>query len=387
MTGHALSIAIVGAGIGGLAAAATLRRVGHDVRIYEQAHAFARIGAGIQQSPNSIKVLRALGLEPRLRKLAFRPDSSLNRQWDTGEVTWERMLGDTVEQKYGAPYFYMHRGDLHAALADLVPDDIVHRNRKLVGLEETADGVTLAFADGSTADAGIVIGADGVHSVVREILLGAERPRFTGRVAYRTTFPASLLGDAEIDDCAKWWGSDRHIVIYYVNPQRDEIYFVTSTPEPDFEVESWSEKGDLDALRSAYKDFHPKVRAVLDACPDVHKWALFERDPLPKWGSSRMTLLGDACHPMTPYMAQGASSAIEDAAILSRCLEGVADTDVTSALQRYENTRKDRTARIQQVSRLNDMEKIKAEIESVYGYDAWSAPLSDASPSTPITDA
>jgi len=382
MTGHALSIAIVGAGIGGLAAAATLRRVGHEVRVYEQAHAFARIGAGIQQSPNSIKVLRALGLEPQLRKLAFRPDSSLNRQWDTGEVTWERMLGDTVEQKYGAPYFYMHRGDLHAALADLVPDDIVHRDRKLIGLEETADGVTLAFADGSSANAGIVIGADGVHSVVREILLGAEKPRFTGRVAYRTTFPAALLGNAEIDDCAKWWGPDRHIVIYYVNPQRDEIYFVTSTPEPDFEVESWSEKGDLDALRSAYKEFHPKVRAVLDACPDVHKWALFERDPLPKWGSNRVTLLGDACHPMTPYMAQGASSAIEDAAILSRCLENVVEADVTSALQRYEDTRKDRTARIQQISRLHDMEKIKAEIESVYGYDAWSAPLADASPTS-----
>ncbi len=384
MTRHALSIAIVGAGIGGLAAAATLRRIGHDVRVYEQAHTFARIGAGIQQSPNSIKVLRALGLEPRLRELAFRPDSSLNRQWDTGEITWERMLGDSVERKYGAPYFYMHRGDLHAALADLVPADIVHRDRKLVGLEEAADGVTLEFADGSAADAGIVIGADGVHSVVREILLGAEKPRFTGRVAYRTTFPASLLGDSAIDDCAKWWGPDRHIVIYYVNPRRDEIYFVTSTPEPDFEVESWSAKGDLDVLRDAYKDFHPNVRAVLDACPDVHKWALFERDPLPKWGSNRVTLLGDACHPMTPYMAQGASSAIEDAAILSRCLDGVGESDVTAALLRYETTRKDRTARIQQISRLNDMEKIKAEIESVYGYDAWAAPLADTPPSASL---
>lgn len=384
MSGDSLPVAIVGAGIGGLAAAATLRRIGHDVQIYEQAHAFARIGAGIQQSPNSIKVLRALGLEPLLRELAFRPNSSLNRQWDTGEITWERMLGDTVERKYGAPYFYMHRGDLHAALAGLVPDDIVHRNRKLTGLEEQADGVTLIFDDGSTAEAGLVIGADGVHSVVREILLGAEKPRFTGRVAYRTTFPAALLGDARIDDCAKWWGPDRHIVIYYVNPRRDEIYFVTSTPEPDFEVESWSAKGDLVALRGAYKDFHPNVRAVLDACPDVHKWALFERDPLPKWGSNRVTLLGDACHPMTPYMAQGASSAIEDAAILSRCLDGVGEAGIAPALQRYENTRKDRTARIQQISRLNDMEKIKAEIESVYGYDAWSAPLADARPSSRI---
>ena len=377
MTRDALSIAIVGAGIGGLTAAATLRRVGHDVRIYEQAHAFARVGAGIQQGPNSVKVLRKLGLEPRLRQMAFRPDAALNRQWDTGEMTWERRLGDEVERKYGAPYFYMHRGDLHAALADLVPAAIVHRNRKLTGLHETKNGVALAFADGSRTNADLVVGADGVHSVVREALLGAEKPRFTGRVAYRTTYPASRLDGTAIDDCAKWWGPDRHIVIYYVNPRRDEIYFVTSTPEPDFEVESWSAKGDLGELRAAYRGFHPKVQAVLAACPEVHKWALFEREPLPRWSAERITLLGDACHPMTPYMAQGAATAIEDAAVLSRCLDGVGRDGVGAALHRYEESRKNRTARIQLISRLNDMEKIKAEIESVYSYDAWSAPLAE----------
>jgi salicylate hydroxylase/6-hydroxynicotinate 3-monooxygenase len=375
LTGRSLSIAIVGAGIGGLAAAATLRLVGHDVRIYEQARAFKRIGAGIQQSPNSVKVLRALGLEAQLRTLALRPDAALNRQSDTGEITWKRQLGDAVEEKYGAPYLYMHRGDLHAALAGTVPDDIVHRNRRLVGLGQTDDGVTLDFADGSRAEADIAIGADGVHSVAREVLLGGEKARFTGRVAYRTTFPAALLGDAEIDDCAKWWGPDRHIVIYYVNPRRDEIYFVTSTPETDFELESWSAKGDLDQLREAYADFHPKVRAVLDAAPEVHKWALYERDPMPRWGDGRVTLLGDACHPMTPYMAQGAATSIEDAAVLSRCLDGVDRDGAAAALRRYEASRQDRTARIQLISRLNDMAKIKAEIEAVYGYDAWSAPL------------
>jgi salicylate hydroxylase/6-hydroxynicotinate 3-monooxygenase len=378
MTAGRLSIAIVGAGIGGLAAAATLRRVGHDVHVYEQAQAFARVGAGIQQSPNSVKVLRGLGLEPKLRTLAFRPDAALNRQWDTGEVTWVRQIGDDIERKYGAPYFYMHRGDLHAALAEIVPAEIVHRSRKLAGLRQRKDRVALDFADGSSAEAELVVGADGVHSVVREILLGAEKPRFSGRVAYRTTYPASLLGGAEIDDAAKWWGRDRHIVIYYVNPRRDELYFVTSTPEPDFDVESWSAKGDLGMLREAYKDFHPKVRAVLDACPDVHKWALFERDPLPRWSVERVTLLGDACHPMTPYMAQGAGTAIEDAAVLSRCLEGVDAGGVAAALRRYEASRKPRTSRIQQISSLNDMQKIKAEIESVYSYDAWSAPLADA---------
>ena len=378
MTEGGLSIAIVGAGIGGLTAAATLRRVGHDVCVYEQARSFLRVGAGIQQGPNSVKVLRGLGLEPRLRELAFRPDAALNRQWDTGEITWERRLGDEAERKYGAPYLYMHRGDLHAAIATLVPERIVERNRKLAGLDQSAGSVTLRFTDGGRAEADLVVGADGVHSVVREILLGAEKPRFTGRVAYRTTYPASRLKGAEIDDCAKWWGPDRHIVIYYVNPRRDEIYFVTSTPEPDFDVESWSAKGDLGMLREAYRDFHPKVRAVLAACPDVHKWALFEREPLPRWSAARVTLLGDACHPMTPYMAQGAATAIEDAAVLSRCLDGVDRDAVGPALRRYEESRKSRTARIQLISRLNDMAKIKAEIDSVYSYDAWSAPLADA---------
>lgn len=370
-----INIAIVGAGIGGLAAAATLRMVGHHVQIYEQARAFARVGAGIQQAPNAVKIHRKLGLEPVLHEKAFQANSSLNRQHDTGEISWERMMGKQVIEDFGAPYFLMHRGDLHEALYSAVPDEIIHRNKKLEGIDQTANGVTLTFTDGSTATADMAIGADGVHSVVREALWGAEAPHFTGRVAYRTTYPASRLGDAQIDDSAKWWGPDRHIVIYYVKPQRDEIYFTTSTPEPDFQIESWSQKGELEQLRDAYKDFHPQVRAVLDACPEVWKWALFERDPMPQWRQGRITLMGDACHPMTPYMAQGAAQSLEDAAILSRCLDGVEIDGIEDALQRYEDARKPRTARIQTISHLNDMEKIKAEIDRTYGYDAWTAEI------------
>lgn len=373
-----LNIAIVGAGIGGLAAATALLRAGHDVQVYEQASAFARVGAGIQQGPNAVKVLRAFGLEPRLRELAFQPQSSFNREAETGDVTWERELGAFVEDRYGAPYFYMHRGDLHGALAALAPAERVHHGMRLDRYEATDAGVDLIFQNGARASADLLIGADGIHSVVREQLFGPEQVRFTGRVAYRTTFPASLLPEPLLDGSAKWWGPDRHIVIYYVNPRRDEVYFVTSTPEPDFAVESWSETGDLDQLRAAYAGFHPRVRAVLDACPAVHKWALVEREPMPRWSGPRATLLGDACHPMTPYMAQGAATAIEDAAVLSRALEGVAASDIDKALAVYEATRKPRTARIQQISRLNDMEKIRAEIASVYGYDAWTAPLADA---------
>ena len=371
MNENALSIAIVGAGIGGLAAAATLRRAGHDVALFEQAQAFARIGAGIQQSPNAVKVLRGLGLETKLRDRAFKPNSSLNRKHDSGEITWERMLGTEVEAKFGAPYFYMHRGDLHEALAGIVPDEIVHREKKLIAIQQHEDDIRLEFADGTEASADLTIGADGVHSIVRKTLWGTEAPRFTGRVAYRTTFPAALMNGATIDGSAKWWGPDRHIVMYYVTPQRDEIYFVTSTPEPEFQVESWSAKGDLEVLRQAYKEFHPQVRTVLEACPDVHKWALFERDPMPQWRKGKITLLGDACHPMTPYMAQGAATAIEDAAVIARCLDGVRRDGVEAALQRYEDHRKPRTARIQQISRFNDLDNIKMETSRVFSYDAW----------------
>ena len=370
-----LSVAIVGAGIGGLAAAACLRRVGIDVTIYEQASRFARVGAGIQQSPNAVHVLRRLGLEPRLREHAFQPASARNRQSDTGELLWEREMGAASEEKYGAPYLVMHRGDLHATLASAVPEDIIQRGRKLVGLNQTGSTVRLDFADGGHADAQAVIGADGVHSVVREMLFGAEQPTFTGRVAYRTVFAAERLNGLAIDDQAKWWGPDRHIVIYYVNPRRSELYFVTSTPEPDFTLESWSTTGDMAALRESYRDFHPHVRAVLEAAPSAHKWALVTREPLPNWTVGPVALLGDACHPMTPYMAQGAGTSIEDAAILSRCLEGVEPDGVPAALRRYEATRKPRTSEIQALSRANDMNRFKAANQLVYGYDAWTVDL------------
>src|SRR3954451_22526838 len=218
-----LSIAIIGAGMGGLAAAAALRSVGIDVTVYEQATQFARIGAGIQLGCNGMQGLRGLGLEARLRGQSFYPRSWNNRDWRTGEVKFDMIFGESAEQKFGAPYLLAHRGDLHAALAGAVPDEHIKLNHKLVGLDETADGVRLTFANGASAVADAVIGADGVHSVVRDILFGSSPVHFTGRIAYRTTYPAALLGGEKIDDCTKWWGEDRHIVIYYVKPDRSEI--------------------------------------------------------------------------------------------------------------------------------------------------------------------
>ena len=370
-----LTVAIVGAGMGGLATAAALRRVGIDVTVYEQAAQFARLGAGIQIGCNAMKVLRGLGLESRLRGQSFYPRSWNNRDWRTGEVKFDMIFGETAEQKFGAPYLLAHRGDLHAALASAVPDECIKLNHRLVGLDEAADGVRLSFANGADAVADAVVGADGVHSVVRDLLFGVSPVNFTGRIAYRTTFPATLLGGARIDDCTKWWGEDRHIVIYYVKPDRSEIYFVTSQPEPDFRIESWSAKGDVRELRSAFEGFDRQVETVLTACPDVHKWAIVDRDSLEHWADRNVTLLGDACHPMTPYMAQGAAMAIEDAAVLSRCLEGVGRDEVANAFRRFEASRKDRTVRVQQTSRANTWLRERTDTDWVYAYDAWTVPL------------
>jgi salicylate hydroxylase/6-hydroxynicotinate 3-monooxygenase len=370
-----LTVAIVGAGMGGLATAAALRRVGIDATVYEQAAQFARLGAGIQIGCNAMKVLRGLGLESRLRGQSFYPRSWNNRDWRTGEVKFDMIFGETAEQKFGAPYLLAHRGDLHAALASAVPDESIKLSHKLVGLDETGCGVRLSFANGAGAVADAVVGADGVHSVVRDLLFGVSPVNFTGRIAYRTTYPATLLGGERIDDCTKWWGEDRHIVIYYVKPDRSEIYFVTSQPEPDFRIESWSAKGDVRELRIAFAGFDRQVETVLAACPDVHKWAIVDRDSLEHWADRNVTLLGDACHPMTPYMAQGAAMAIEDAAVLSRCLEGVGRDEVANAFRRFEASRKDRTVRVQQTSRANTWLKERTDTDWVYAYDAWNVPL------------
>src|ERR1700739_656230 len=298
-----------------MAAAATLRQIGIDVRVYEQAPRFARIGAGIQMMPNSMKVLRRIGVEGKVLATSFKPYSHLTREWDTGTVMRELPMPESL---FGAPSLCMHRADLHKALAEVVPEEIIHLDKKLVGLEQRAGQVTLVFADGTRAHADAVIGADGVHSVVREIIIGPDEPIHKGRIAYRAIFPSALLNGMDIGRSrTKWWGPDRHIVIYYTNAARTELYFVTSVPEPTGWVtrESWSAKGDVKDVRKAYESFHADVRAVLDACPDCHKWAILEREPLPRWRDGRAVLLGDACHAMTRYMAQGGATAIEDAAL------------------------------------------------------------------------
>jgi 6-hydroxynicotinate 3-monooxygenase len=368
------AIAIIGAGIAGLTAAATLRKIGLAAHIYEQAQAFARIGAGIQMNPNAMKVLRGLGLETRIRSVGFAPEVGYNRVWDTGEVTYLHPMGAQIEQRFGAPDISLHRAELHAALLSINPSDIIHFDKKLVGLDRLGAGLLLTFADGSQAQADAVIGADGVHSTVLDILFGAGDPRFTGQVAYRAIYRTERLG-TKIDDRVKWWGPDRHIVSYKVDPRRDELYFIASTPESGFRIESWSACGNLEELRAAFVGFHPLARIILDACPEVRKWALVERDPLARWSEDRIVLIGDACHPMLPYMAQGAGSSMEDAVMLARCLVGVELEGFDAAFRRFERNRKDRTSRIQLGARQNVWMRTAPDTAWLYDYDAWTVPL------------
>lgn len=377
MAGKSFKIAVVGAGMGGLSAAAALRKLGVAVDIYEQAESFARIGAGIHVAANAVKALYGLGLsEQTLREKAYFPIADYHREFDTGKLTGELPHTEEQEKKFGAPYTVWHRGDLHAAMLELVPSEIIHRGRKLVGVDQDAHSATLRFADGSSAVADAVIGSDGIHSVVRAAVLSASKTKFTGRLAYRTVIDKAKIGVSDLDPAAKWWGPDRHFVHYHVSAGR-EVAFTTSVPDKDWDIESWSAQGDPDVLRKEFADFHPHVRKILAQVERVNKWGVNTHEPLKSWTEGRVVIIGDAAHTVTPYMGQGAAQSMEDAVVLARCLaelDGDAD-GIAGALKRFEAIRKPRTTMIQEISAANTWGRYGADTTWLYGYDAWTVPL------------
>ncbi len=372
----ALKIGIVGAGVGGLTAAIALRNSGHDITVFEQSAAFGRVGADINLTPNAVHALDRLGIGDKLRKTAARPTHRISRMWDTGEETSRLEMSDAAEQKYGAPQLTIHRADLLLALEEKVPSQSFQMDHKAKTVVENGH-VTLGFDNGAEASFDVVIGADGIHSAIRHAVFGPENPQFTGLVSWRATFPRERAAELpNLDAFTKWWGPepDRQIVTFPLTGGR-EIFVFATTPQDDWHTESWTAAGDISELRQAYSDFHPEARALLDACETVTKSALHVRDPLPQWSKERVTLLGDAAHPMTPFMAQGACQAIEDAVVLSRVLERIEPADIPTALQQYEKARKERTARIQIASRGNEWLKKGGNADWVYGYNAWKVPL------------
>ncbi len=378
-----LRIGIVGAGIGGLAAACALRAAGHDVQVFEQSRQFLRVGADINLTPNAVRALDGLapGIGDAVRASAARPTHRISRLWDSGEETSRLAMGDTAEQQYGAPQLTIHRADLLAALAEAFPQERVHFGKRAQAIEQdrSQGEVAIRFADDSEVRRlDLLVGADGIHSVVRAALFGHEQPRFTGVVAFRAVVPTARLGGVpDLGAFTKWWGPtpESQIVTFPLNQGRDTFIFAT-TAQDSWHEESWTTPGSVDELRAVYRDFHPHARALLDACDAVLKTALYERDPLPEWSQGAITLLGDACHPMMPFMAQGAGSAIEDAVVLARCV-GLAGqpAEVPSVLRRYEAARQERASRIQIGSRGNNWLRAGGNADWVYGYDAWAVPV------------
>jgi salicylate hydroxylase len=375
-----LKIGINGGGVGGMAAAIALRNAGHDVEVYEQAGNYTRIGADINLTPNAVRALKSLGVFEILDETAARPTHRISRMWDTGEETSRLAMADEAERKYGAPQFTIHRADLLNALRRQLPEEVVLLSHRAGAVEAAGDKPTVRFESGASRSVDMLVGADGIHSVTRTALFGPEHPTFTGLVSYRSVVDRAKVADLpNLDAFTKWWGPtpDLQIVTFPLNKGK-EIFVFATTSQDDWRHESWTMPGDVAELRRAYAGFHPQARALLDACESVTKSALYVRDPLPAWSAGRVTLLGDACHPMTPFMAQGACMAIEDAVVLGRALAGVTETGIPQALKRYEDARKERTARMQLGSRGNEWLKQGGNADWVYGYDASAVPLDRA---------
>ena len=342
-------VMIAGAGLGGLAAAACLMKRGMKVRVFEQAVQLGEIGAGVQQSANSAKVLYDLGLRDALEKVAVKPQNYEFRRFDTAELMHAIPFAGAHEKQHGAPYYHLHRADLHKILVDKVmamDPHCITLNARAAGFSEDADGVTLKLADGSTPTGAALIGADGIKSSIRAQIVGETPATYTGYVAWRLTVPRSKL-PADIMDIVGqvWCGPKNHCVVYWL--RGGELLNWVGCPErSEWEDESYTQRRPWDELKADYAGWHPKIQAIIDATDrnECYRWALNNRKPIRTWSTARVTLLGDAAHPTLPFMAQGACMAIEDGAVLARALEG--SDSVSAGLDLYQRNRVDRTARV-----------------------------------------
>jgi salicylate hydroxylase len=339
------SVAVIGGGIGGLSAALSLLDAGFDVQVYERASTLGEIGAGVQVSPNASRVLHRLGLGDALASTGVKPLALHQRRWDDGRTLASTPWAEALEAVCGFPYYVMHRADLLAALTRAIPAGRIRLGHRLTGLTDHGDHVQARFANGVTADVDVLVGADGIHSQVRTELFGPDQPRFTGCVAYRGLIPAGRLPELAVTT-EIWLGPGGHFVRYYVSARR-LVNFVAVVEQDTWTRESWIDQADTAVAMAAFKGWHPQVRATLSSVDETFIWALFDRAPLERWSVGRVTLLGDACHPMLPFMAQGAAQAIEDGATLASCLT---DSEPVAALRRYERLRLPRTARLQGLS-------------------------------------
>jgi salicylate hydroxylase len=346
-----MRVLIVGAGIGGLTAALALRQAGFDVHVYEQAGVLREVGAGVAISPNAVRVLYRLGLSEALRAVGVASRTLDQRDWQTGALLGRMPLAEAAVARWGAPFYNLHRADLHDALRVALGEQHLTLGARCVAVEQRDGAATARFADGREATGALLVGADGIHSVVREHVAGPDRPVWSRQISWRGLAPAAVgrASGLEVRHHA-FWGPRAEFVCFYVAAERLVNWVFHTQSDDDWEEESWSARGDRDELLARGAGWHAEVRALIAGTDQVFKWALFDRPPLERWTRGRVTVLGDAAHPMWPYMAQGASQSIEDALVLARCLAADRD-DPRRAIEAYAARRRERTAAIQAASR------------------------------------
>ncbi len=378
-TAAPLRIAVIGAGIGGLTAALSLRQVGCAVEVYEQAPELTQIGGGINMGPNATRILRRLGLAEGLDREGVRPAGTHQRRWQDGRTLQRAPLNPLCEELYGAPHMTLHRADLLAIIAAGFPAGHIHLGHRLVGVADRGGGAEAWFENGARITADVLVGADGIHSAVREALFGEEPPRFAGCVAYRGLVPAERIADLGLElGSQSWVGPGAHLVHYFVSRGR-LLNFVGWTEHDSWNREDWTDRATIERALAAFEGWHGQVQRIIAAADTCFIWALFDREPLPRWSVGHTTLLGDACHPMYPFMGQGAAQAIEDGATLAACLAaGVGDP--VEALLQYERLRLPRVTRLQQMSRANKTRFHLADGPAQRARDADWAKAADRSP-------
>jgi salicylate hydroxylase len=375
-----LKIAVIGGGIGGLAAALSLRQAGFEVNVYEQASRLTQIGGGINMGPNAVRILRRLGLTAGLDRDGVRPLFTHQRRWQDGRTLQRAPLNPLCEELYGAPHITIHRADLLAVIASGFPAERIYLGHRLAGLEDKADRVDAWFENGARITVDILVGADGIHSAVRAALFGEEDPVFAGCVAYRGLVAAQRIVDLGLETGNQSWvGPGAHLVHYPVSCGR-LLNFVGWTEHDEWNREDWTDLATVERALAAFEGWHPQVRRIIAAADTCFIWALFDRDPLARWSVGRTTLLGDACHPMYPFMGQGAAQAIEDGATLTSCLVAGGNVDPAENLRRYERVRLPRVTRLQDMSRANKTRFHMRDGPAQQARDAEWARAGDRSP-------
>jgi salicylate hydroxylase len=342
-------VVIIGGGIGGLTAARSLCRARVEVAIYEAAPELREIGAGVALGSNAMKVVRALGLETEVRAVAGRSQWRMVRNWKTGRVI-SRTSREREAVVFGSASATVHRADLLDVLAGSLPGEIVMLGARCVDVEADGEVAVARFQDGSEVEADIIVGADGIHSAVRASLFGPDAPRFTGKICYRSVIRVDAVrGAAPANDNTTWLGPHGAIVLYPL--RRDElINVVCHYDDENYRHEAWIAECDREEVLERYRGWHESLLRIFSAGEVWYKWALYDRDPIPRWTRGRVTVLGDAAHPMLPYLGQGACQAIEDGCVLAAALSSTRD-DPVAALDLYERSRRPRASQVVLTSR------------------------------------